>query len=115
MTPGSGLCAGFTTTRAILSDALALVRGDRFYTVDYTPHHLTPFGFTEASSDNSIAGGGVMYKLLMRAFRKSCRFCYSLVSALMFPSWIVPRQLDIRLLPLHNSIGNATNPEAASP
>lgn len=30
--PGSGLCAGFTITRAILSDAVTLVRGDRFYT-----------------------------------------------------------------------------------
>ena len=71
MTPGSGLCAGFTTTRAILSDALSLVRGDRFYTVDYTPQRLTPFGYKEVSNDRSIAGGGVMYKLLMRAFRKS--------------------------------------------
>jgi hypothetical protein len=71
MVPGSGLCAGFTTTRAILSDALALVRGDRFYTVDYTPYSLTSFGFREASNDSTIAGGGVMYKLLTRAFRKS--------------------------------------------
>jgi hypothetical protein len=70
MTPGSGLCAGFTITKAILSDALALVRGDRFYTTDYTPHNLTSYGFQEASNDPSIAGGGVMYKLLMRAFRK---------------------------------------------
>jgi len=31
--PGSGLCAGFTTIRAILSDAVTLVRGDRFYTL----------------------------------------------------------------------------------
>ena len=70
MTPGSGLCAGFTTTRAILSDALALVRGDRFYTVDYTPFHLTTFGYREVSNDITVAGGGVMYKLLMRAFRE---------------------------------------------
>lgn len=33
---GSGLCCGFTMTRAILGDAIALVRGDRFYTADYT-------------------------------------------------------------------------------
>jgi hypothetical protein len=72
MTPGSGLCAGFTITKAILSDALALVRGDRFYTADYTPIHLTSYGFREASNDPSIAGGGVLYKLLMRAFRKLC-------------------------------------------
>lgn len=71
MAPGSGLCAGFTTTKVILSDALALVRGDRFCTVDYTPHRLTAFGYNEASNDRSIAGGGVMYKLLMRTFRGS--------------------------------------------
>ena len=42
--PGSGLCAGFTISFAILSDAVALVRGDRFYTVDYSPASLTNFG-----------------------------------------------------------------------
>ena len=30
---GSGLCASYTVSRAILSDAVALVRGDRFYMV----------------------------------------------------------------------------------
>jgi hypothetical protein len=44
MAPGSGLCVNFTTSRAILSDAVNLVRGDRFYTVDYTPHNLTNWG-----------------------------------------------------------------------
>ena len=34
--PGSGICCGYTMTRAILGDAIALVRGDRFYTTDYT-------------------------------------------------------------------------------
>ena len=34
--PGAGLCPGFTTSRAILSDAVALTRGDRFLTDDYT-------------------------------------------------------------------------------
>ncbi|KPM39214.1 Psi-producing oxygenase A [Neonectria ditissima] len=66
--PGSGLCPGFTTSFSILSDAVALVRGDRFYSVDYNASNLTRFGFNEASSDNDVAGGGVMYKLLMRAF-----------------------------------------------
>jgi hypothetical protein len=31
--PGSGLCPGYTVATAILSDAVSLVRGDRFYTV----------------------------------------------------------------------------------
>lgn len=33
MTPGSGLCPSYTVSRAILSDAVSLVRGDRFYMV----------------------------------------------------------------------------------
>ena len=32
MTPGVGIAPTFTISRAILSDAVALVRGDRFYT-----------------------------------------------------------------------------------
>ena len=31
--PGSGLCPGYTVSRTILADAVALTRGDRFYTV----------------------------------------------------------------------------------
>lgn len=34
--PGNGLCAGYTMTRAILADAICLVRGDRFFTHNYT-------------------------------------------------------------------------------
>ena len=44
MSPGSGLCVNFTTSYAILSDAVGLVRGDRFYTLDYTPKNLTNWG-----------------------------------------------------------------------
>jgi linoleate 8R-lipoxygenase/9,12-octadecadienoate 8-hydroperoxide 8R-isomerase len=43
--PGSGLCVNFTTSYSILSDAVGLVRGDRFYTVDYTPKNLTNWGY----------------------------------------------------------------------
>jgi linoleate 8R-lipoxygenase/9,12-octadecadienoate 8-hydroperoxide 8S-isomerase len=44
MVPGSGLCVNFTTSWAILADAVALVRGDRFLTTDYTPDKLTNWG-----------------------------------------------------------------------
>lgn len=44
MNPGSGLCVNFTTSYAILSDAVGLVRGDRFYTTDYAPRNLTNWG-----------------------------------------------------------------------
>lgn len=33
MVPGAGICPTYTISKAILSDAVALVRGDRFYTV----------------------------------------------------------------------------------
>ena len=33
MVPGVGIAPNYTISRAILSDAVALVRGDRFYTV----------------------------------------------------------------------------------
>ena len=68
MSPGSGLCASFTTSRAILSDAVALVRGDRFHTIDYTPMNLTNWGFQTCSYDQNINFGGVLYKLVLNAF-----------------------------------------------
>lgn len=33
MDPGMGLCAPYTVTRAVFSDAITLVRGDRFLTL----------------------------------------------------------------------------------
>nr|POE46917.1 psi-producing oxygenase a [Quercus suber] len=67
MLPGSGLCPSYTVSRGVLSDATALVRGDRFYTTSYTPAAMTNWGFQEASSDLSIDNGCVMYKLFLRA------------------------------------------------
>lgn len=69
--PGSGLCTTFTTSRAILSDAVALVRGDRFYTVDYTPGNLTNWGFNEANYDMNVDYGCVFYKLVLNALPNS--------------------------------------------
>lgn len=66
--PGSGLCTNYTISRAILSDAVALVRGDRFYTVDYTPKHLTNWAYNEINYDTSVDQGQVFYKLVLRAF-----------------------------------------------
>ncbi|CCU79145.1 unnamed protein product [Blumeria hordei] len=68
MTPGSGLCVNFTTSYAILSDAVALVRGDRFYTVDYTAKNLTNWGYREVLYNTSVDEGCVFYKLILRAF-----------------------------------------------
>ncbi|KAF2152176.1 heme peroxidase [Myriangium duriaei CBS 260.36] len=66
--PGSGLCAGLTVAKAILSDAVALVRGDRYYTVDNSPTNLTSFGFDEIASDGRVGFGTTIHKLLHRAY-----------------------------------------------
>ncbi|OOF98169.1 hypothetical protein ASPCADRAFT_142143 [Aspergillus carbonarius ITEM 5010] len=68
MVPGSGLCTNFTISRAVLSDAVALVRGDRFYTVDSTPKHLTNWAYNEIQPLDSVDQGQVFYKLVFRAF-----------------------------------------------
>ncbi|KAK5077874.1 hypothetical protein LTR64_003725 [Lithohypha guttulata] len=65
--PGSGLCPGYTISRTILADAVALVRGDRFYTIDYTPATLTNWGFNQIKPDPQVAQGGCMYNVIMRA------------------------------------------------
>lgn len=68
MAPGSGLTPGYTVSRAVLSDAVALVRGDRFYTHDYNPRTLTNWGYRLVDSDNGVDNGCVFYKLFLRAF-----------------------------------------------
>ncbi|KAF7720011.1 Psi-producing oxygenase A [Penicillium ucsense] len=73
MLPGSGLCTNYTTSRAILSDATTLVRGDRFYTVDYTPKHLTNWSLNEISPDDTVDNGAIFYKLVLRAFPNHVR------------------------------------------
>ncbi|KAG4035571.1 hypothetical protein MFRU_001g03400 [Monilinia fructicola] len=66
--PGSGLCTGYSISYSILSDAVSLVRGDRFYTTDYTPESLTNWGYNEVQFDTNIDDGAVLYKLVLRAF-----------------------------------------------
>jgi len=41
MDPGCGGCPPYTVGRAVFSDAVVLVRSDRFYTIDYTAATLT--------------------------------------------------------------------------
>ncbi|EME48559.1 hypothetical protein DOTSEDRAFT_67567 [Dothistroma septosporum NZE10] len=69
--PGSGLCASYTTSRGVLSDAVALVRGDRFHTTSYTPALLTNWGYQETQFDLSIDNGCMFYKLFLRALPNS--------------------------------------------
>jgi hypothetical protein len=65
---GTGLCAGRTITYAILADAVALVRGDRFLTREWNEGNLTRWGFAETQADNNnLSFGNVLGdKLLNR-------------------------------------------------
>ncbi|MCJ1398075.1 hypothetical protein MMC11_001272 [Xylographa trunciseda] len=68
MVPGVGICPTYTISRAILSDAVTLVRSDRFYTIDYHPKNLTNWGYSEVQYDLNVEQGCVFYKLFLRAF-----------------------------------------------
>lgn len=58
---------GFTITRAILSDAIALTRGDRYFTSDFTPDNMTAWGFTDCQRDPDGYGfGSTLGRLLLR-------------------------------------------------
>jgi linoleate 10R-lipoxygenase len=82
---GAGLCPGYTTSRALLADAVALTRGDRFLTIDFTrmwsspPHltsvsdiipqafNLTAWGYNDCQPDTADGSyGGMLTKLLFR-------------------------------------------------
>jgi linoleate 10R-lipoxygenase len=83
--PGAGLCPGYTMSRAILADAVALTRGDRFMTIDFTrmwplppgptsiadiisqAFNLTTWGYNDCQADTADGSfGGMMTKLLFR-------------------------------------------------
>ncbi|CAL1714626.1 unnamed protein product [Somion occarium] len=64
---GAGLCPSYTISRAILSDAIALTRGDRFYTADYTPFNMTAWGFADCQRDPTAPGyGSTLGRLFLR-------------------------------------------------
>ncbi|KAK1777626.1 heme peroxidase-domain-containing protein [Copromyces sp. CBS 386.78] len=53
---------------AIFSDAITLVRSDRFYTVDWNTHSLTSWGMKEVTPDNDVLKSSVFHRLLQRSF-----------------------------------------------
>ena len=99
MVPGVGIGPTYTISRAILSDAVTLVRSDRFYTVDYTAGALTNWGYEEASSNAHTVQGCVGYKLFLRAFPN--HFKFNSIYA-MFPLTIPSENKKI-----HEAMGSA--------
>ncbi|KIY52209.1 heme peroxidase [Fistulina hepatica ATCC 64428] len=72
---GAGLCPGYTISRAILSDAVCLTRGDRFLTTDFISEQLrrpsspntTAWGLKGCQPDvNDGSYGGILTRLLFR-------------------------------------------------
>ncbi|KAH9839793.1 linoleate diol synthase [Rhodofomes roseus] len=64
---GAGLCPSYTISRAILSDAIALTRGDRYFTADYTPVNLTCWGFADCQRNSDAPGcGSTLGRLFLR-------------------------------------------------
>ncbi|KAL9094108.1 MAG: hypothetical protein Q9165_003523 [Trypethelium subeluteriae] len=53
---------------AIFSDAITLVRSDRFYTVDWNTNSLTSWGMKEVTPDNDVCKSSVFHRLIQRAF-----------------------------------------------
>ncbi|KAK2051536.1 linoleate diol synthase [Colletotrichum caudatum] len=53
---------------AIFSDAITLVRSDRFYTVDWNTQSLTAWGMKEVTPDNKVCKSSVFHRLVQRAF-----------------------------------------------
>lgn len=68
MVPGVGIAPTYTISRVVLSDAVCLVRGDRYYTTDYHPRSLTNWGYNEVQYDLNVNHGCIFYKLFLRAF-----------------------------------------------
>ncbi|KAM3502672.1 hypothetical protein MY11210_008996 [Beauveria gryllotalpidicola] len=64
--PGAGICPTYTVGRAVLADAITLVRSDRFLTLDFTAANLTAWGMNEVTGDPKTLGGSMLYRLIHR-------------------------------------------------
>ncbi|KAG8898789.1 hypothetical protein FRC00_002305 [Tulasnella sp. 408] len=111
--PGAGLCPGFTMSRAILADAVALVRGDRFLTNDFTAYNLTAWGMQDCTRDpKNSANGGMMGKLLGRCLPNHFPVDSSYTN---FP-FVVPKDMKKFLTDVHKADGYTfTRPAANKP
>lgn len=83
--PGPGQASSALWT-AIFSDAITLVRSDRFYTVDWNTNSLTSWGTKEVTPNNEVCKSSVFHRLLQRAFpgwfpRDTIRFFHPFYTA----------------------------------
>jgi len=91
---GAGLCPGYTISRAILSDAIALTRGDRHFTHDYTAFNLTAWGMRDAQRQSDGFGfGSTLGRLFLRTLPNS----FSENSAYAFFPLMTPSSMEVNL------------------
>ncbi|KAF8521313.1 hypothetical protein JB92DRAFT_2827893 [Gautieria morchelliformis] len=65
---GSELCLGFIMSRSILADAVALIWGDRFLTIEYTPFNLTSWGYQDVETTDDSGSLGYTPKSIYAHF-----------------------------------------------
>ena len=113
------ILAAYTVSRAILADAIALTRGDRFFTSDYTPFNMTSWGFADCQRDPSAPGyGSTIGRLLLRTlpnhFAPDSTYTWF---PLMTPDAMRPiltKLGDLELYDLGKPVTTATVPEVGS-
>ncbi|KAH7890809.1 heme peroxidase [Phlebopus sp. FC_14] len=99
---GAGLCPGYTISRSILSDAIALTRGDRFYTEDFTPYNMTAWGFADCQRDPEGYGFG---STLGRLFLRTLPHDYDEKSVYTWFPLMHPSAMETNLKNLHKLDG----------
>ncbi|OAX41520.1 heme peroxidase [Rhizopogon vinicolor AM-OR11-026] len=109
---GAGLCPGYTISRAILSDAFALTRGDRFYTQDFTPCNMTAWGFADCQRDADGFGFG---STLGRLFLRTLPNDYSVDSVYTWFPLVQPEVMGGYLKKLNNDQYNLARPKPRGP
>ncbi len=88
---------GYTVSRAILSDAIALTRGDRFFTHDFTPYNLTSWGFADCQRDpNAFGFGSTLGRMFLRTLPKN----YTENSVYTFFPFMTPDSMQTNLTKL---------------
>ncbi|KAJ7074134.1 linoleate diol synthase [Mycena amicta] len=95
---GAGLCPGYTISRAILADAIALTRGDRHFSYDYTPYNLTSWGFADCQRDPHGLGFG---STLGRLFQRTLPRSFTENSTYAFFPLLTPPTMKANLAKLH--------------
>ncbi|EIW79353.1 putative linoleate diol synthase [Coniophora puteana RWD-64-598 SS2] len=112
VTDGAGLCPGYTVARAILADAIALTRGDRFFTTDYTPWNMTAWGFADCQRDPDAYGFG---STLGRLFLRHLPNQYSKDSVYAWFPLMHPEAMEGYLAKLNKSDGYSIQRPIAPP